>query len=81
MRQALCGVDLTRINGIDEMTAFQVLAGVGPDITRFPSVKHFVSGLGLCPGTRISGGKVLSSASKRSPNRAARPCAWWQWSY
>lgn len=69
---AMCGVDLTRINGIDEMTAFKVLAEVGPDMTRFPSAKHFASWLGLCPGTRISGGKILSSASKRSPNRAAQ---------
>jgi transposase len=69
---ALCGVDLTRINGIDEMTAFKVLAEVGPDMTRFPSAKHFASWLGLCPGTRISGGKVLNGATKRSPNRAAQ---------
>lgn len=69
---AMCGVDLTRINGIDEMTAFTVLAEVGPDMTRFPSAKHFASWLGLCPGTRISGGKVLNGATKRSPNRAAQ---------
>ncbi len=69
---AMCGVDLTRINGIDEMTAFTVLAEVGPDMSRFPSAKHFASWLGLCPGTRISGGKVLNGATKRSPNRAAQ---------
>lgn len=69
---AMCGVDLTRINGIDEMTAFTVLAEVGPDMNRFPSAKHFASWLGLCPGTRISGGKVLNGATKRSPNRAAQ---------
>lgn len=69
---AMCGVDLTRINGIDEMTAFKVLAEVGPDMTRFPSAKHFASWLGLCPGTRISGGKVLNGATKRSPNRVAQ---------
>lgn len=32
--------------------------------------KHFCSWLGLCPGTKISGGKVLSSRTRRSVNRA-----------
>jgi transposase len=35
-------------------------------------VKHFTSWLGLCPGTKISGGKVLSGKSKRTANRAAQ---------
>ena len=68
----MCGVDLTRIDGINVSTALTVISEVGPDLSRFPSVKHFTSWLGLCPGTRISGGKVLGSASKRSPNRATQ---------
>jgi transposase len=68
----LCGVDLTRINGIDATTALKFISEVGPDLSRFKSAKHFASWLGLCPGTKISGGKVLSSASKRSANRAAQ---------
>lgn len=75
LREALyraCGVDLTRIDGIDVGTAMKVLAEVGPDLSRFKSAKHFASWLGLCPGTKISGGKVLSGASKRIPNRLAQ---------
>lgn len=68
----MCGVDLTRINGIDTTTALKVIAEVGPDMSRFKSAKHFASWLGLCPGTKISGGKVLSGASKRTANRAAQ---------
>jgi transposase len=68
----LCGVDLTRIDGIDVTTAFKVLAEVGADLSRFKSAKHFASWLGLCPGTKISGGKVLSGASTRTANRAAQ---------
>lgn len=67
-----CGVDLTRIDGIDCGTALKVIAEVGPDLSRFRSVKHFASWLGLCPGTKISGGKVLSGASKRTANRLAQ---------
>ena len=38
---------------------------------RWKSANHFVSWLGLCPGTKISGGKVLSSKSKPTASRAA----------
>lgn len=67
-----CGVDLTRINGIETTTALKVIAEVGPDLSRFKTAKHFASWLGLCPGTKISGGKVLSGASKRTANRLAQ---------
>jgi transposase len=66
------GVDLTRIDGIDVTTAMTVISEIGVDMTRFQTVKHFTSWLGLCPGTKISGGKVLGKASKRSANRAAQ---------
>jgi transposase len=66
------GVDLTRIPGIDTSTALKIISEVGPDLARFSSVKHFTSWLGLCPGTKISGGRVLSSATKPCANRAAQ---------
>ena len=66
----ICGVDLTRIDGIDASTALVVLSEIGADMSRFKTVKHFTSWLGLCPGTKISGGKELGSATKRSANRA-----------
>ena len=63
------GVDLTRINGLGVGVVLKLLTEIGPDVSRFASVKHFCSWLGLCPGTKISGGKVLSSGTKRSANR------------
>lgn len=68
----LCGVDLTSINGIDATTALKVISEIGPDLSRFKSAKHFTSWLGLCPGTKISGGKILSGVCKRTANRAAQ---------
>jgi transposase len=64
-----CGVDLTRIDAIDVSTALKVIAEVGTDLSKFKTVKHFCSWLGLCPGTKISGGKRLSGASKHCANR------------
>ena len=47
------------------------LTEVGPSLGRFPSEKHFSSWLGLCPDNRISGGKVLSTRTRRVTNRLA----------
>ena len=63
------GVDLTRINGLSITTVMTILSEIGPDLSRFANVKHFCSWLGLCPGTKISGGKVLSARTRRSTNR------------
>ena len=68
----MCGVDLTRIDGVDVTTALAVVSEVGADMSKFPSVKHFTSWLGLCPGTKITGGKVMSGKTKRVVNRAAQ---------
>ena len=68
----MCGVDLTRIDGIDVTTALVVVSEVGADMGKFPSDKHFASWLGLCPGTKITGGKVMSGRTKRCANRAAQ---------
>ena len=67
-----CGVDLTRNHAVDVTTALAVVSEVGADMAKFPTVKHFTSWLGLCPGTKISGGKVLSAKTKRVVNRAAQ---------
>lgn len=68
----MTGVDLTAISGIDVNTALKVIAEIGVDLSRFKSAKHFASWLGLCPGTKISGGKTLSGKTKRTANRAAQ---------
>ena len=63
------GVDITRINGLGLGAVMKILSELGPDLCRFETVKQFCSWLGLCPGTKISGGKVLSANTKRSANR------------
>ncbi|WP_041740084.1 IS110 family transposase [Calothrix sp. PCC 6303] len=67
----ISGVDFTAIDGFGVLTVQTLLSEVGLDPGRFPTVKHFTSWLGLCPGSRISGGKVLSSKTRKVVNRAA----------
>ena len=67
----MTGVDLTRIDGVDAYTALKVIREVGTDMTKWPSAGHFASCLGLSPNNRITGGKVISSKTKASANRAA----------
>ena len=67
----MTGVDLTRIDGVEAYTALKVVSEVGTDMTKWPSAKHFASWLGLSPHNRITGGKVISSKTKASANRAA----------
>jgi len=63
------GVDLTAIEGIGANVVLTMLTEVGPDLSAFKTEKHFTSWLGLCPDNRISGGKVLSSRTRRVVNR------------
>jgi transposase len=63
------GVDLTAVEGIGALVAMTVLTEVGPDLSAFPTEKHFTSWLGLCPDNRVSGGRVLSSHTRRVDNR------------
>jgi transposase len=75
----VCGVDLTAIEGIDEIHALTLVGELGTDFTKWPTVKHFTSWLGVCPNWKKTGGKVKSSQTRRGKNRAAgalRLAAW-----
>jgi len=68
----VAGVDLTAIEGIEESTALVVVSEIGTAMSRWPSAKHFGSGLGLAPNPKKSGGKVQSSATRPGVHRAAQ---------
>jgi transposase len=73
------GVDLTAVEGIDAVHALTLVSELGADFTKWPTVKHFTSWLGLCPNWRKTGGKVPSSRTRVGKNRAAgalRLAAW-----
>lgn len=68
----LSGVDLTVLEAIDPSTALVLLSEVGPDVSRFPTVKHFTSWLGLCPQHQSSAGKIHRRRVRRGAHRAGR---------
>ena len=67
----LLGADLSQIHGFGPYTVLRLVAECGDDMSRWSTVKHFTSWLSLAPGNKISGGRVLSSHTRRSSNRAA----------
>ena len=67
----ITGVDLTRIDGVDAYTALKVVSEIGTDMSKWSSAGHFASWLGLSPANRITGGRIVSSRTKRNAIRAA----------
>jgi hypothetical protein len=68
MRQALyriSGADLTAIDAIGVQTIQIVISEYGPDLSRFPTEKHFVSHLTLAPNQAVSGGKPIKKKKRK----------------
>jgi transposase len=65
------GVDLSQIDGLAPYSALKLVSEIGTDMTRWPTEKDFTSWLTLAPNNRMSGGRVLSSRTQPSANRAA----------
>jgi len=76
----VAGVDLTRIDGVDVMTAQTVISEIGLDMSRFKSEGHLASWLGLCPDNQITGGKVVKKGTRPVVNRAATALRLGAWS-
>ena len=67
------GLDLLAIPGMGRGSLLTVLSEVGWDLKKkFESGKHFTSWLGLSPNVQKSGGKVLSSKTKKNKCIAAQ---------
>jgi transposase len=68
----LLGMDLTQLHGFGPHTALKLIGECGTDMSRWPTVKHFTSWLTLAPGNKISGGRLLSTKTRRSASRSAK---------
>jgi transposase len=68
---AILGRDLTQIHGLGPYLALKLIGECGTNLAAWPTAGHFTSWLTLAPRNKISGGKILSSRTRRSGNRAA----------
>lgn len=67
------GIDVMNIYGLSEGSGLEILAETGTNLSKWPTDKHFISWLNLCPNNKISGGKLISSTVlKHKSNLAAQ---------
>jgi len=57
---------LDKIPGFDVRTGQNILAEIGPDMSRFPTAAHLCSWAGLCPGNNESAGKRRSGRIRKA---------------
>ncbi len=67
----ILGTDLMLVPGLNELTIQAVVTEAGSDLSQFRSAEAFSAWLRVCPGTKISGGKKLSTRSGRGKPRLA----------
>ena len=67
----ITGVDVTRIDGIDALTAMKVFSEVGYTLSDFPTEHHWTSWMGTCPNNQKTGGKVRRTRTRRVQSRVA----------
>jgi transposase len=78
----LTGVDLTAIDGVDEISALTVLSVTGLDLTKWKTAEHFASWLNLAPRPMKTGGKIFGYQKRVTNNPASqvlRVCAQSLW--
>jgi len=69
---AICGVDVTEVEGLDEINLLTILAVTGNDMSRWPTAAHFSSWLNLSPRPKITGGKVVGYEKRITHNPATQ---------
>lgn len=71
--QQIHNIDVLEIYGLNEISALQILAETGTDLTKWETPEKYVAWLNLCPNRKITGGKLIGSKLlKRKPNIASQ---------
>jgi transposase len=66
----ITGVDLTAIDGLDEISALEIIAITGVDMSKWKTSEHFTSWLNLSPRPKITGGKLIGYSKRFTNNNA-----------
>jgi len=68
----LTQVDLTAIDGMDEITVLTVLSVTGLDLSKWPTAEHFASWLNLAARPKKTGGKIVGYEKRFTRNPATQ---------
>lgn len=66
------GVDISSVEGVGLGLVLCIMAETGLDLEAFPTAKHFSSWLNVAPDVRKTGGKVISSSTRKGKGRLAK---------
>ncbi len=70
--ESIFGVDLTAVDGLDEISLLSILSVTGTDMRKWPTAAHFASWLNLSPRPKISGGKKIGYEKRVTNNPATQ---------
>ncbi|MBP9871858.1 MAG: IS110 family transposase [Nitrosomonas sp.] len=68
----IVGVDLTKIDGLDEITILEVISVTGLDMNKWSNSDKFTSWLNLSPRPKITGGKLIGYSRRFTKNSATQ---------
>jgi len=68
----ITGIDLTMIDGLDEISILEIISVTGLDVNKWPTAGHFTSWLNLSPRPKISNGKIIGYQKRFTNNRATQ---------
>lgn len=66
------GVDISSVEGVGLGLVLCIIAETGLDLKSFPTAKHFSSWLGVAPDIKKTGGKVISTRTRKGKGRLAK---------
>lgn len=72
----ITGTDVTQIDGIDEITAIDIISVTGVDMSKWPTQGHFTSWLNLAARPKITGGKVVGHEKDLQIIKPLKPLEW-----
>jgi transposase len=68
----IAGIDLTKIDGLEENTVLTIISIVGLNMDKWPTAEHFASWLNLAARPKKSGGKIIGYQKRFTNNSATQ---------